>query len=330
MVSIRTKDEIKEEPEVKQEPESGSSDDSSEDDEDTYEAIMRRREKSKLKSSEALSKSGIKDHLTTISSAVNVSKPKQPSSNRKRPAPAHAPSRTIPTRRSMRLVKSEEGKKEVEEIEKKRIMLSELNYYSGTQLYKDAVDIADGEVDMFSTSSKDDAKSLERIKSNLKMLKSMEEAKYNLEVEEEASSNVSTNKFVQNAQKSVGRSCQFRKITAKRIATIDLSTSVVDQLIAVGDTVGNIGVWQFGNKKPEAQDANSFQIKVDNNVIRHMKFSPVNNSQLYFCSSTGRIRSIDLNTTKLSSCITINDEALYHFDFLDSECNNAVVACDKG
>ena len=162
------------------------------------------------------------------------------------------------------------------------------------------------------------------------MLKSMEETKFNLEVEENASSNVSTNKFVQNAQKAVGKSCQFRKITTKRIATIDLSTSVVDQLIAVGDTVGNIGVWQFGNKKPEAQDANSFEIKVDNNVIRHMKFSPAQSNQLYFCSSTGRFRSIDLNTTKLSSCITINDEALYHFDFLDSECNNVVVACDKG
>ena len=60
MVSINTKEEIKEEKlpldEEEKTEDSSSDGSSSEEDEDTYEAIMRRREKSKLKSTEAFSK----------------------------------------------------------------------------------------------------------------------------------------------------------------------------------------------------------------------------------------------------------------------------------
>ena len=103
MVSINTKEEIKEEKlpldEEEKTEDSSSDGSSSEEDEDTYEAIMRRREKSKLKSTEAFSKLNIKKHVKVVATKLNASKSKNSPRYKKRSTPAVT---TPPARTSTR------------------------------------------------------------------------------------------------------------------------------------------------------------------------------------------------------------------------------------
>lgn len=102
------------------------------------------------------------------------------------------------------------------------------------------------------------------------------------------------------------------KITHQRISAVTFHPATEDRVIAVGDTVGDLGIWAVDSKSESKEDDDEDEptisiVKPHGKLISRLLTPTAEPTKIFSASYDGSVRSLDLNKLKSSELAYLND-----------------------
>jgi len=304
-IKLEIKDEINCENGSKRQIESDTSISSDESDEENWMKIKEKRMKLELEKRQKLLTLNIKDVKTEFIDSISRKKTTKSQSKQKKIG-------TQPTRRSLRLVKTEEEKQKI---------LSNLESLKDEETTK-YEPVSTFEHKMISIDDRYDEKKVEKKVHELSVILQSEEENFH---QKDTSS---LTKYINEMKKAVSKGCFYQKVMNNRITCLEVSPKCDLKLVAAGDKHGYLSLWNMSKSNSEE---NCQLFRAHSASLRNLKFHPSNQHQLVSAGYDGCVRIADLNKLCFKSALVNDyDNSFSCFEISKTNHNKMVIGTMKG